>query len=164
MIDNISATYKEFIDEFIKINNRLHERQIKYKKQIRNYNPLIYQRKGNIQRSINHYEDHINLDAMQYRGVSRLKKLNRFRKGPRDNNEREKYRRKNLCYKYRKSGHQARKCDTQLQGLYIMNIGDITGIIAKKADTIMEIPTYEEVSVQKALERSQEEFKKAELE
>ena len=29
MIDNIPAIYKELVDEFIKINNRLHERQIK---------------------------------------------------------------------------------------------------------------------------------------
>ena len=45
-----------------------------------------------------------------------------------------------------------------------MRIGDITGIVAKKADTIIEIPIYEEVSVQKALERNQEELKKNELE
>ena len=46
----------------------------------------------------------------------------------------------------------------------MMRIGDTTGIIAKKADTTMETPIYEEVSAQKTLERSQEELKKDELE
>ena len=50
---------------------------------------------------------------MQYKGALRLKKLNRFRKGPRDNNEREKRRRENLYYKCGKSGHQAKEYDTQ---------------------------------------------------
>ena len=52
---------------------------------------------------------------MQYDGVSRLKKPNRFRKGPKDNNEREKRRRENLCYNCGKSGYQIRECDTQPQ-------------------------------------------------
>ena len=101
---------------------------------------------------------------MQRGGASRLRKSNRFCKGPRDNNEQEKRRRENLCYNYRKSRHQARGYDTQPQGLYIMNISGTTGIIAKKANITMETLIYEEVSVQKALERSQEEFKKNELE
>ena len=46
----------------------------------------------------------------------------------------------------------------------MMRIGDITGIIAKKADTIMETLIYKEVSAQKALERSQKELRKNGLE
>ena len=45
-----------------------------------------------------------------------------------------------------------------------MRISNTTGIVAKKADTTMETPIYEEVSAQKAFEKSQEELRKDELE
>ena len=56
----------------------------------------------------------MDLDIMQYGGASRLKKPNRYKKGPRDNNERERRRRENLYYNCGKSGHQAREYETQL--------------------------------------------------
>ena len=114
MIDNISATYKELIDELIKINNRLYEKRIKRGGWVDNYNPSAYRGKGSTQKSTNHYGDPIDLDTMQHGGTSRSKKPNRYRKGPRDNNEREKRRRENLCYNCGKSGHRVREYKTQL--------------------------------------------------
>ena len=64
IINNIPVIYKEFIDEFIKIDNRFYERRIERGEWAGNYSPLIYQRRGNTQRSINHYGDPIDLDII----------------------------------------------------------------------------------------------------
>jgi hypothetical protein len=57
------------------------------------------------------------------------------RKGP-SNKERERRKKDNLYYNYRKSGYIARECDIKLERLYIIN--NIAGIEVKKADTSIE--------------------------
>lgn len=80
----------------------------------------------------------MDLDLMENGGSSRPRKPE-FRGKKLGKDEREKRKRDNLCYSCGKSGHQARDCRSQPQGLHMMNAGT-AGMIGKKADTIMEDP------------------------
>ena len=64
IINNIPATYTELIKEFIKINNRLHERRIERGGWTSNYSPSRYKGKGSTQRNTNYYGDPMDLDIM----------------------------------------------------------------------------------------------------
>jgi hypothetical protein len=81
----------------------------------------------------------MDLDAIEHGRPSRLNNKPSFNRGGHggNNREKEKRRRDNLCFNCGKSGHRARDCNSNAQGLHIMN-DNSAGIKEKKADTLME--------------------------
>jgi hypothetical protein len=149
MIDGAPDTYKELVDESIKIDNRLYERRLE------RGSGGWAGRQNYGGKSSRNYGDPMDL-SMMHRGTSRpgnqSKKRNAYGSGNRgnlDNKEREKRKKDNLCYNCGKSGHRARECKTQAQELHMMTVGElteITGIEETKADTSMRTSDEEEIA------------------
>ena len=140
MIDNIPATYQALVEESIKIDNRLYERRIERGGWVgKNTNNTGY--KGKVAHQ--HYGDPMDLSMVQHGQASRRQGPGRTQGNQRGRGggNREEYRKKNLCFNCGKSGHRARECGTQAQGLHMVTVGDPTdtaGIEEQKADTSMK--------------------------
>ena len=124
---NPPEKFKALMDLSIKTGGWLFERRMEKKKGYHGYGPR-FANEGKRR----DYGDPMDLDALT-QGPSRPR--GPFR-GRGDTKERERRRRDNLCFNCGKSGHRAKDCKGKAQGLHMMD--DTTGMIAKKADTIME--------------------------
>jgi hypothetical protein len=145
MIFESPSDFQELVNLLIQLDNRLYERRIEKAGWHSRYRGTEGRHWGTKNRG---YGNPINLDTMQ-EGKRHALRDRRKRGGRSSNKEKEKCKKENLCYNYEKSGHIARNCEPGARSLHMMN--EETDPVAKKADTIEEIPkaTEGEDTVQK---------------
>ena len=131
--------YQELVDESIKIDNWLYERQSE-KRGYRNRTNQYFGGGGKsyAPRNRQSYGDPMDIDVME-RGKPTSRNGNRgrgrggFHGG--NNRERERQRNENLCFSCGKPGHRARECKRNAQDLHMMTSGGTAGSEETKADT-----------------------------
>lgn len=123
--------FDQLVDEAIQIDNRLYELRMEKKGW---YDAHGGRFRGAYQTKNHGRGDPMDIDAMENGKRSSRPKYRKPKRIQKDN-ERERYRRENLCYECGKPGHRARECKTPARSLHVM---EKAGIEAKKADTSMK--------------------------
>lgn len=145
MMPGPPTDFQQLVEESIQYDSRLYERRMEKKG---HYSGPTYGNRGGFQRDNRQYGDPMDLDLMEHGRPSRPNQPKRSFRGNQGNNkERDRRRRENLCYNCGKSGHRAKECKSTPERLHMMN--DETGMIEKKADTIMEDTSQGTTSAQK---------------